>query len=83
MDIFEDVLADIDKQYYPTLKFRWGAHDSQKWDMTIDHFENDTNVLKQAAGIVQQVRLINGRYVKFPASFYVTFDDGRTEVWKP
>ena len=81
MDIYESVMEEIDRLYYPTLKFRWGAHDSQKWGMTLDHFENNCAVLKQAAGIVQQVRLINGRYVKFPASFYIMRDDGRVESW--
>ena len=78
-------MAEIDQHYYPTLKFRWGAHDSQKWDMPVELIESvyGQQILVQAAAIVQQPRTINGRQVAFPASFTVTHDDGRTEAWQP
>ena len=87
MDVYEEVMAEIDKLFYPRLKFRWGAHDSQKWDVSMCDYANSgldaDPMLQHAAAIVQQPRTINGREVRFPATFYVTFDDGRTEVWKP
>ena len=87
MDVYEEVMFEIDRVFYPMLKFRWGAHDSQKWDMTYLNYTIDRDkvwpMLRAASAIVQQPRLINGREVAFPASFTVTYDDGRTEAWKP
>ena len=84
MAVYEDVLYEIDRVWYPNLRFRWGAHDSQKWDMALDLYESKEGqeILQDAASIAQQSRVINGRTVAFPASFQVMFDNGRTEVWR-
>ena len=83
MDVYEEVMHEIDKQFYPTLKFRWGAHDSQKWDMELSYFDSSDGqtCLRHAASIAQQPRLVNGRMTAFPATFHVMHDDGRTEAW--
>ena len=84
-DVYEEVLYNIDKAFYPKLRFRWGAHDSQLWDMPLDTYEADREfgwpLLREAAKLVQQPRLVAGRETRFPATFRVTFDDGRTEAW--
>ena len=86
-DVYETVMAELDSRFYPTLRFRWGAHDSQLWDCPLDAFETDQvngwPMLKEAACIVQQERVVNGRITRFPASFKVTYDDGRLETWRP
>lgn len=83
MDVYEEVLYEIDKAFYPDLRFRWGAHDSQKWDVELSYFDSSDGqaCLRHAAAIVQQPRMINGREVRFPATFQVMYDDGRMEVW--
>ena len=82
MDVYEEVLYELDTCFYPTLRFRWGAHDSHKWDMSLTDYENDNSLLlKRAAAIVQQPRVVNNRMTPFPATFHVTYDDGRTVAW--
>ena len=84
-DVYEEVLYEIDRAFYPSLRFRWGAHDSQLWDMPLDRFEQDRldgwPLLNRAAAIVQQERVVNGRSTRFPATFRCTYDDGRVEPW--
>lgn len=86
MDVYEEVMAEIDRQFYPRMKFRWGAHDSQKWDVSMCDFANSgvdaDPMLQRAATLVQQPRQINGRQVTFPATFHVMYDDGRMEAWR-
>ena len=75
----------LDNKFYPTLRFRWGAHDSQLWDMPLDKYEADRELgwplLREAAALVQQPRLVAGRETRFPATFRVTYDNGRVEPW--
>ena len=84
-DVYECTGIAIDEKFYPTLRFRWGAHDSQKWDMSVSDYEADGRagypLLKAAAAIVQQPYSVNGQETRFPATFYVMYDDGRTEAW--
>ena len=84
-DVYEEVLYGIDKAFYPRLRFRWGAHDSQLWDMPLAEYEADRELgwplLREAAALVQQPRLVAGRETRFPATFRVTYDNGRVEPW--
>ena len=85
MDVYEETMYFLDHFYYPVLKFRWGAHDSQKWDMRLEDFEADRAtghpLLKGAALQVQCGYEINGRRTKLPATFHIMYDNGRVEPW--
>ena len=83
MDVYEEVLYEIDKYCYPSLRFRWGAHDSQKWDMPVHDFDEEAGqmLLQRCAAIVQQPRTVNGRLTRFPATFHIMYDNGRVEPW--
>jgi hypothetical protein len=87
MDIYEETIYEIDKEFFPTLRFRWGMHDSHKWDMPMDKFELDQSIgfplLGRAANIVQQPRLINGHNTAFPATFHWISDIGVESLWIP
>ena len=85
MDVYEIVLYEVDQAFYPTLKFRWGAHDAHKWDLSLEAFEADRvagwPLLKAVRDIVQQTFVVNGRPTQFKADFHIMYDNGRVEPW--
>lgn len=85
MDIYEDVLYDIATQHVGSLQFRWGMHDSHKWDV-LGGAPTDPTIhahLVGAAQLATRSRTISGRLTAFPATFYIADDTGREYAWKP
>jgi hypothetical protein len=86
-DIYEEVIYAITEKFYPSLRFRWGMHDSHKWDMGVGPFRHDEEtgftLLNAAAAIVEQSRFINGHSVKFPATYSITDEYGKETKWSP
>lgn len=71
-DLYNLTIVEVSEKV-PMAKFVYGSHDSQKWSVPSERWQEAYGLIKP---IVEQKRLINGRWIPFTASWHVIDDKG-------
>lgn len=72
-DLYNLTIVEISEKIN-WVKFVTGMHDSQKWASPKERWQEAYTLIRP---IVEQSRLINGRMIPFPATFYMVDDTGK------